>query len=188
MYVWYHRKENSNIHVVFCHSRVWRYDLQGSRHNVRTWIGSLTPAGRKTRRAAFSVPGASLTHLPYLFLFQFLFIVLTDYEKAMPGGYLLFPPFCSSPFFSKWVIVKQFMYSLSACVFIGGSELGLKPSPEVVFETWKEAPVAPSPSRSQSSPLFLGPPLSISFPFFLSHSITLAHTAWRSLSVSTVVT
>lgn len=43
-------------------------------------------------------------------------------------------------FFSKWVIVKQLIYSLSVCVFIGGSELGLKPSPEVVFETWKEAP------------------------------------------------
>lgn len=38
-------------------------------------------------------------------------------------------------FFSKWMIVKQLMYSLSACVFIGGGELGLKPSPEVVFET-----------------------------------------------------
>lgn len=45
-------------------------------------------------------------------------------------------------FFSKWMIVKQLMYSLSACVFIGGGELGLKPSPEVVFETWKEAPTA----------------------------------------------
>lgn len=38
-------------------------------------------------------------------------------------------------FFSKWMIVKQLMYSLSARVFIGGGELGLKPSPEVVFET-----------------------------------------------------
>lgn len=34
-----------------------------------------------------------------------------------------------------WGIVKQFMYSLSAHVFIGGAELGLKPSLEVVFET-----------------------------------------------------
>lgn len=40
----------------------------------------------------------------------------------------------------KWVIVKQFMYSLFARMFIGGSELGLKPSLEVVFETWKEPP------------------------------------------------
>lgn len=58
-------------------------------------------------------------------------------------------------FFSKWVIVKQFMYSLSACVFIGGSELGLKPSPEVVFQTWKEAPIAQAPSLTLSLSLFL---------------------------------
>lgn len=38
-------------------------------------------------------------------------------------------------FLLKWMIVKQLMYSLFACVFIGGGELGLKPSPEVVFET-----------------------------------------------------
>lgn len=49
----------------------------------------------------------------------------------MRDGYFLFPLLL----FSKQVIVKQFMYSLSACVFIGNSELGLKPSPEVVFET-----------------------------------------------------
>lgn len=57
--------------------------------------------------------------------------------------------------FSKWVIVKQFMYSLSACVFIGASELGLNPSPEVVFETWKEAPNSSGPHLSLSSPLTL---------------------------------
>lgn len=105
------------------------------------------------RSAAYSVPRVSPAHLSELFLFQFLFIVLTDYKKAMPDGYLSRPPpSVLFSFFSKWVIVKQFMYSLSACVFIGGSELGLKPSPEVVFETWKEAPTAQPPTTSLSSP------------------------------------
>lgn len=52
------------------------------------------------------------------------------------------------------MIVKQLMYSLSACVFIGGSELGLKPSPEVVFETWKEAPTSQPPPLPTLSPTF----------------------------------
>ena len=53
------------------------------------------------------------------------------------------------------MIVKQLMYSLSACVFIGGGELGLKPSLEVVFETWKEAPIAlpPPPTPPLPHPL-----------------------------------
>lgn len=46
------------------------------------------------------------------------------------------------------------MYSLSACVFIGGGELGLKPSPEVVFETWKEAPKAQPPPPTFSPAYF----------------------------------
>lgn len=53
------------------------------------------------------------------------------------------------------------MYSLSARVFIGGGELGLKPSPEVVFETWKEAPTAQTPPFTLSPAFF---PL-LSLPF-----------------------
>lgn len=151
----------------------------GSLRVVRTWAASLASAGREGERALSSVPGASLTHLSRLFLFQFLFIVLTDYKKKqcrMDTFPFFFFSFCSFLFFSKWVIVKQFMYSLSACVFIGGSELGLKPSPEVVFQTWKEAPIAQAPSLT----------LSPSFSFFLS--LTHTYTTSHSLSVSIVVT
>ena len=73
------------------------------------------------------------------------------------------------------------MYSLSACVFIGGSELGLKPSPEVVFETWKEAPIAQTPPL----PLSLIPPIlshSLSPSLSLSLSLSLSHTRARTLS------
>lgn len=45
-------------------------------------------------------------------------------------------------------------------VFIGGCELGLKPSPEVVFETWKEAPSAESPPPDLALFLSLSPSLS----------------------------
>lgn len=71
------------------------------------------------------------------------------------------------------------MYSLSACMFIGGSELGLKPSPEVVWETWKEAPIAQSPSS------FLIPhlhSLSLSLSFSAAHS--LAHNLTLSAQLS----
>ena len=72
------------------------------------------------------------------------------------------------------MIFKQFMSALSACVFIGGSELGLKPSPEVVFETWKEAPIAQTPpSLSLSSP-----------PSSLTHSLPLSLSRCLSLSLT----
>lgn len=117
-----------------------------------------------------------------LILFQFLFIVLTGSKrKAMLDGYLFFfSPLCPFLFFPKWVIVKQFMYSLSACVFIGGSELGLKPSPQVVFETWKEAPIAHTDT--------LHHPLSLLLPLSFYFSLSLTHNVALSLGVSVVVT
>lgn len=101
----------------------------------------------------------------------------------MPNWYFLFfPSLFFSLSFSKWAIVKQFMNSLSACVFIGSCELDLKPSPELVFETWKETPKAPPPSFLSHLATLTHFFLSLSFSLSFSHSLT--HVLSLSLSRS----
>lgn len=106
-------------------------------------------------------------------------------EKAVRDGYLFFfspSPFCSFRFFSfqsEWLL-NRLCILFFACVFIGGSKLGLNPSPEVVFETWKEAPMA------QSAPPCLPHSLTLSLLLFLF--LSPSHTTSHSLSVGMVVT